>query len=182
MNQSFLQVINNSADILSSIFSTLPQAQNNNWSWWIDLKFFSTGSHDMWNEQIASTFTQKGESLTFMVDETNIYFVSYSFVILQRNSNQTCLPFSWAGVAVGCGWQAFVAYVNVGCYYVVGVPLGVLLGFTFDLGAKVEFWTWPCSWNFHYLQAVGQKFELNLWMQLISENLHIIIMKTWWMR
>ncbi|PIA57926.1 hypothetical protein AQUCO_00500089v1 [Aquilegia coerulea] len=41
-----------------------------------------------------------------------------------------------SGVAVGCGWQAFVAYVNVGCYYVVGVPLGVLLGFYFDFGAK----------------------------------------------
>lgn len=41
------------------------------------------------------------------------------------------------GVAVGCGWQAFVAYVNVGCYYVVGIPLGCLLGFKFDLGAKV---------------------------------------------
>lgn len=41
-----------------------------------------------------------------------------------------------SGVAVGCGWQAFVAYVNVGCYYVVGVPLGVLLGFYFDYGAK----------------------------------------------
>lgn len=43
------------------------------------------------------------------------------------------------GVAVGCGWQAFVAYVNVGCYYVVGVPLGILLGFYFNLGAKVTF-------------------------------------------
>ncbi|KAF8391556.1 hypothetical protein HHK36_023862 [Tetracentron sinense] len=41
-----------------------------------------------------------------------------------------------SGVAVGCGWQAFVAYVNVGCYYVVGVPVGALLGFKFDLGAK----------------------------------------------
>ncbi|XP_077211010.1 protein DETOXIFICATION 40-like [Tasmannia lanceolata] len=41
-----------------------------------------------------------------------------------------------SGVAVGCGWQKFVAYVNVGCYYVVGVPLGALLGFKFDLGAK----------------------------------------------
>nr|CAB3499086.1 unnamed protein product [Digitaria exilis] len=40
-----------------------------------------------------------------------------------------------SGVAVGCGWQAFVAYVNVGCYYIVGVPLGCLLGFYFDLGA-----------------------------------------------
>nr|CAN73356.1 hypothetical protein VITISV_040100 [Vitis vinifera] len=43
-----------------------------------------------------------------------------------------------SGVAVGCGWQAFVAYVNVGCYYIVGVPLGSLLGFYFKLGAKVE--------------------------------------------
>ncbi|XP_077243613.1 protein DETOXIFICATION 40-like [Tasmannia lanceolata] len=41
-----------------------------------------------------------------------------------------------SGVAVGCGWQKFVAYVNVGCYYVIGVPLGALLGFKFNLGAK----------------------------------------------
>ncbi|KAI4333544.1 hypothetical protein L6164_018334 [Bauhinia variegata] len=41
-----------------------------------------------------------------------------------------------SGVAVGCGWQAFVAYVNVGCYYFVGLPLGILLGFTYNLGAK----------------------------------------------
>ncbi|CAD6335071.1 unnamed protein product [Miscanthus lutarioriparius] len=41
-----------------------------------------------------------------------------------------------SGVAVGCGWQAFVAYVNVGCYYIIGVPLGVFLGFYLDLGAK----------------------------------------------
>ncbi|KAE8667676.1 Protein TRANSPARENT TESTA 12 [Hibiscus syriacus] len=45
-----------------------------------------------------------------------------------------------SGVAVGCGWQAFVAYVNVGCYYVVGIPLGCLLGFYFNLGAK-GIWT-----------------------------------------
>ncbi|KAK7359767.1 hypothetical protein VNO77_01732 [Canavalia gladiata] len=41
-----------------------------------------------------------------------------------------------SGVAVGCGWQAFVAYVNVGCYYGVGVPLGCVLGFKFKLGVK----------------------------------------------
>ncbi|KAK7335571.1 hypothetical protein VNO80_27486 [Phaseolus coccineus] len=41
-----------------------------------------------------------------------------------------------SGVAVGCGWQAFVAYVNVGCYYGVGLPLGSVLGFYFDFGAK----------------------------------------------
>ncbi|CAK9145748.1 unnamed protein product [Ilex paraguariensis] len=41
-----------------------------------------------------------------------------------------------SGVAVGCGWQTFVAYVNVGCYYVVGIPLGLLFGFYFKFGAK----------------------------------------------
>ncbi|XP_040377706.1 protein DETOXIFICATION 40-like, partial [Oryza brachyantha] len=41
-----------------------------------------------------------------------------------------------SGVAVGCGWQRFVAFVNVGCYYIVGIPVGVLLGFRFHLGAK----------------------------------------------
>nr|XP_048328755.1 protein DETOXIFICATION 40 [Ziziphus jujuba var. spinosa] len=41
-----------------------------------------------------------------------------------------------SGVAVGCGWQALVAYINIGCYYAVGVPLGVILGFYFKLGAK----------------------------------------------
>ncbi|CAN8294184.1 unnamed protein product [Cochlearia groenlandica] len=45
-----------------------------------------------------------------------------------------------SGVAVGCGWQAFVAYVNIGCYYIVGIPIGYVLGFTYDLGAK-GIWT-----------------------------------------
>lgn len=44
---------------------------------------------------------------------------------------------AFAGVAVGCGWQSFVAYVNVACYYGVGIPLGCVLGFYFDLGAMV---------------------------------------------
>ncbi|KAJ4970987.1 hypothetical protein NE237_004086 [Protea cynaroides] len=45
-----------------------------------------------------------------------------------------------SGVAVGCGWQTFVAYVNVGCYYIVGIPLGVLVGFQYNFGTK-GIWT-----------------------------------------
>ncbi|KAL7603490.1 hypothetical protein Lser_V15G16671 [Lactuca serriola] len=41
-----------------------------------------------------------------------------------------------SGVAVGCGWQSFVAYVNIGCYYMVGIPLGVVCAFYFDFGTK----------------------------------------------
>ncbi|XP_042379873.1 protein DETOXIFICATION 33-like [Zingiber officinale] len=40
------------------------------------------------------------------------------------------------GVAVGAGWQWLVAYINMGCYYLVGIPMGCLLAFYFDLGVK----------------------------------------------
>jgi hypothetical protein len=42
-----------------------------------------------------------------------------------------------AGVAVGSGWQALVAYVNVGTYYFIGVPLGVILGWPLHFGVGV---------------------------------------------
>ncbi|KAL9239879.1 hypothetical protein vseg_014158 [Gypsophila vaccaria] len=41
-----------------------------------------------------------------------------------------------SGVAIGAGWQGFVAYVNIGCYYVFGLPLGVVLGYKLHLGVK----------------------------------------------
>ncbi|XP_050385423.1 protein DETOXIFICATION 34-like [Argentina anserina] len=40
-----------------------------------------------------------------------------------------------SGVAVGGGWQAMVAYINLGCYYLFGLPLAILLGFKLKLGA-----------------------------------------------
>ncbi|KAI4316775.1 hypothetical protein L6164_024720 [Bauhinia variegata] len=41
-----------------------------------------------------------------------------------------------SGVAVGAGWQALVAYINIACYYLVGLPAGIILGFTLHLGAE----------------------------------------------
>ncbi|CAO2821208.1 unnamed protein product [Amaranthus hypochondriacus] len=39
-----------------------------------------------------------------------------------------------SGVAVGGGWQAIVAYINLACYYVFGLPLGYILGYVADFG------------------------------------------------
>lgn len=47
------------------------------------------------------------------------------------------------GVAVGSGWQQYVAYINLGCYYLVGVPLGAIMGWVFHQGVMVsvqKFW------------------------------------------
>ncbi|XP_037496779.1 protein DETOXIFICATION 29 isoform X1 [Jatropha curcas] len=41
-----------------------------------------------------------------------------------------------SGVAVGAGWQAIVAYVNVIAYYAFGMPLGLVFGFKLDMGVK----------------------------------------------
>lgn len=41
-------------------------------------------------------------------------------------------------MAVGAGWQAVVAYVNVGCYYLFGLPLGLLLGYKMNMGVEVR--------------------------------------------
>ncbi|XP_010478722.1 PREDICTED: protein DETOXIFICATION 21-like [Camelina sativa] len=38
-----------------------------------------------------------------------------------------------SGVAVGAGWQGYVTYVNLACYYLVGIPLGAILGYVVDL-------------------------------------------------
>ncbi|XP_056685807.1 protein DETOXIFICATION 34-like [Spinacia oleracea] len=40
------------------------------------------------------------------------------------------------GVAVGGGWQALVAYVNLFSYYVIGLPLGYFLGYKTPLGVE----------------------------------------------
>lgn len=40
------------------------------------------------------------------------------------------------GVAVGAGWQFPVALINLGCYYIVGIPIGAILGYVFDVGVK----------------------------------------------
>ncbi|XBI96128.1 hypothetical protein VPH35_032451 [Triticum aestivum] len=39
------------------------------------------------------------------------------------------------GVAIGAGWQTLVAFINIVCYYLFGIPLGVLFGFKLKLGA-----------------------------------------------
>ncbi|KAJ4971773.1 hypothetical protein NE237_004872 [Protea cynaroides] len=41
-----------------------------------------------------------------------------------------------SGVAIGSGWQSVVAYVNLSCYYIIGIPLGIVLGYVAKLEVK----------------------------------------------
>ncbi|CAM0882152.1 unnamed protein product [Alopecurus aequalis] len=41
-----------------------------------------------------------------------------------------------SGIARGCGWQHVGAYINLGSFYLLGIPMAMLLGFVLDMGAK----------------------------------------------
>ncbi|KAJ4822027.1 Protein DETOXIFICATION 27 [Turnera subulata] len=81
----------------------------------------------VFRKEFALIFT----SSTAVMDEVEDLSVLLAITIL-LNSVQPVL----SGVAVGSGWQATVAYVNIGCYYIVGLPLGFLMGWVFNLGVK----------------------------------------------
>ncbi|KAF3493551.1 hypothetical protein DY000_02057883 [Brassica cretica] len=84
-----------------------------------------------WRQVISYVFTDSPA-----VAEAVAELSPYLAITIVLNGIQPVL----SGVAVGCGWQAFVAYVNIGCYYILGIPIGYVLGFTYDMGAK-GIWT-----------------------------------------
>ncbi|CAL9053005.1 unnamed protein product, partial [Musa banksii] len=50
-----------------------------------------------------------------------VFMILVGFNAAARSLLTVIYIIEFKGVAVGCGWQAFVAYVNVACYYIVGV-------------------------------------------------------------
>lgn len=79
----------------------------------------------LFHNELALIFTNSQPVL----DAVNTLSVLLAFTIL-LNSVQPIL----SGVAVGSGWQQYVAYINLGCYYLVGAPLGALMGWVFHQG------------------------------------------------
>ncbi|GLJ11067.1 hypothetical protein SUGI_0141940 [Cryptomeria japonica] len=41
-----------------------------------------------------------------------------------------------SGIARGCGWQKVGAYVNLGAYYIVGIPIAFFLAFVLHMGGR----------------------------------------------
>ncbi|XP_057516814.1 protein DETOXIFICATION 33 [Amaranthus tricolor] len=61
--------------------------------------------------------------------ETTRISILLAFTVL-LNSLQPVL----SGVAIGAGWQSLVAYINIACYYLFGLPAGIILGFKYGFG------------------------------------------------
>ncbi|XP_026456373.1 protein DETOXIFICATION 26-like [Papaver somniferum] len=88
--------------------------------------FFSTMIL-IFHEKLAIIFT----SSDIVLQAVDNLALLLSFTIL-LNSIQPVL----SGVAVGSGWQASVAYINISCYYIICLPLGAALGWGFHLGVR----------------------------------------------
>ncbi|KAJ7976474.1 Protein DETOXIFICATION [Quillaja saponaria] len=78
-------------------------------------------------ERLAYIFTEDKEVVKAIGDLSPLLAVS-----ILLNSVQPVL----SGVAVGAGWQSIVAYVNIGCYYIIGLPVGIVLGYVFHFEVK----------------------------------------------
>lgn len=70
--------------------------------------------------QLAYIFTESRAVADAVADLSPL--LAFSILL---NSVQPVL----SGVAVGAGWQSVVAYVNIASYYLVGIPLGAILGY-----------------------------------------------------
>ncbi|KAM3738545.1 hypothetical protein ACB098_09G138100 [Castanea mollissima] len=77
--------------------------------------------------RVAYVFTENEEVALAFANMSPFLAVS---VLL--NSIQPVL----SGVAIGAGLQSIVAYVNLAAYYLVGIPVGAVLGFVFDMEVK----------------------------------------------
>ncbi|KAK2367702.1 protein DETOXIFICATION [Trifolium repens] len=72
----------------------------------------------------GKAFSNVHEVVTYVTSMTPILATS-AFI----DSFQTTLQ----GVARGCGWQKLGAYVNLGSYYLVGIPFSVVFAFVFHM-------------------------------------------------
>ncbi|CAJ2671935.1 unnamed protein product [Trifolium pratense] len=78
-------------------------------------------------EKLAYIFTPNPDVANAVGDLSPLLSIS-----ILLNSVQPVL----SGVAVGAGWQSIVAYVNIGSYYLIGIPFGVVLGNLLHLQVK----------------------------------------------
>ncbi|TVU27182.1 hypothetical protein EJB05_29775 [Eragrostis curvula] len=76
---------------------------------------------------LAYIFTESQEVANAVADLSPL--LAFSILL---NSVQPVL----SGVAVGAGWQSVVAYVNVTSYYLIGIPLGAILGYVVGFHVK----------------------------------------------
>ncbi|KAK1280277.1 MATE efflux family protein 5 [Acorus gramineus] len=69
-------------------------------------------------------------------EEEVVKYVAVMMPILATSNFLDGIQCVLSGNARGCGWQKIGAFINLGAYYVVGIPCAILLAFVFHVGGK----------------------------------------------
>ncbi|KAL8549892.1 hypothetical protein ACS0TY_008653 [Phlomoides rotata] len=69
----------------------------------------------------------------FSNEKSVVYYVKDMSSLLCASIVMDSLQAVLSGIARGSGWQHLGAYVNLGAYYIVGIPVALLLGFVVHL-------------------------------------------------
>uniref|UniRef100_A0A0E0C2M3 Protein DETOXIFICATION n=1 Tax=Oryza meridionalis TaxID=40149 RepID=A0A0E0C2M3_9ORYZ len=77
--------------------------------------------------------------IAFSNEEEVINYVTRMVPVLSVSVITDSLQGVLSGVSRGCGWQHLGAYVNLGAFYLVGVPVALFFGFAMHLGG-MGFW------------------------------------------
>nr|XP_016509567.1 PREDICTED: protein DETOXIFICATION 16-like [Nicotiana tabacum] len=72
----------------------------------------------------------------YSTEEEVVAYVAEMLVLLAGSHFLDGIQSVTSGTARGCGWQKIGAIVNLGAYYLFGIPAGVILAFVYHFGGK----------------------------------------------
>jgi len=87
---------------------------------------------------IGSTlfFVRNAWGSVFSNEKEVVDYISSMMPLLASSIAMDALQGVLGGIARGCGWQALGAYVNLGAYYVLGIPVAAILAFVLHVGGR----------------------------------------------
>ncbi|CAN4084281.1 unnamed protein product [Withania somnifera] len=72
----------------------------------------------------------------YSTEEEVVDYVAEMLVLLAGSHFLDGIQSVLSGTARGCGWQKIGAVINLGAYYLFGIPAGVILAFVYHFGGK----------------------------------------------
>ncbi|XP_030523633.2 protein DETOXIFICATION 16-like [Rhodamnia argentea] len=85
-------------------------------------------------------FGRKAWGYLYSTEEEVVKYVGHMLVLLATSHFFEGIQSVLSGVARGCGWQKIGAFINLGAYYLLGVPVAIFLAFVYHIGGK-GLWT-----------------------------------------
>ncbi|XP_021895410.1 protein DETOXIFICATION 24-like [Carica papaya] len=90
----------------------------------ICIRVFFCALYQIFGDKIGHSFTNDDKVVEYTAELWFLLSLSIAFSVYKINIS---------GVAIGAGRQKLVAYVNIFCFYLVGIPIGLLLGYVLHL-------------------------------------------------